>query len=213
MTGSVAAALACAAGGALLAPGLNLAADRMPDRLAPAGRAPWRRFVLTVVVVAAYAAAGLRLRPSAPLPATLVLFAGLVVLGACDVERRLLPRLVVYPTAVAAAAALVAGSAATGAWGRLGVAGGCGAAAFALTWVVHALNSQWLGFGDVRLCGLIGLVLGWQGAGRVVLALVVADVAGIVVMGALIGLRRARRDTPFPFGVFLAVGAVVAALA
>lgn len=213
MAGTVVAALACGAGGALLAPGLNRVADRVPERLVPAERVPGRRAGLAALVVAAFAAAGARLGFSSPLAAILVLFAGLAVLGACDLERRLLPRVVVYPTAALVTGALVAASAGSGAWGRLWVAGGCGAAAFAMTWLVHALNARWLGFGDVRLAGLIGLALGWQGAGRVVLALLVADVAGVVVMGALILARRARRDTAFPFGVFLAAGAVVAALA
>jgi len=195
----------------ILSPALNLLADRSPGdaRGAPL---PGRRVALGVAVVAAFVAAALRLGPSAILPATLALFAGLAPLVACDLEHRVLPRRIVYLTAALAGVALLAAAAGTGAWHRLAVAGGCAVGAFAATWVVHAANPRWLGFGDVRLSALIAGVLGWQGVSRVWLALVVANLAGLAVMGALIALRRARRDSPFPFGVFLAVGAVVAAL-
>lgn len=176
-------------------------------------RLPGRRLVLEGAVVAAFAAAAFRLGPSAALPATLVLFAGLAPLVASDIEHHLLPRRVVYLAAALAVPALVAAAAGTGDWRRLGVAGACAAGAFALTCAVHAANPRWLGFGDVRLAGLIGLVLGWQGVWRVWLALVAADLVGLAVMGALVAAGRARRDSPFPFGAFLAAGAVVAALA
>ena len=176
-------------------------------------RLPGRRVVLETAVVVAFAFAALRLGWSAALPATLAFFAALAPLVACDVEHHLLPRRIVYPAAAVAAVSLSVAAAVTGDWRRLAVAGGCALGAFAVTWVVHAVNPRWLGFGDVRFSGLIGLVLGWQGVARVWLALVLADVAGLVVIGVLIAMHRARRDTPFPFGAFLAAGAVVAALA
>lgn len=176
-------------------------------------RLPGRRLALEAAVVVAFAAAALRLGASAALPATLALFAGLAPLVASDIEHHLLPRRIVYSAAALATLALLAAAAGTGEWRRLGVAGGCAVGAFALTWAVHAANPRWLGFGDVRLSGLIGLVLGWQGVGRVWLGLVVADLSGLAVMGLLIAAGRARRDTPFPFGAFLAAGAVVAILA
>jgi leader peptidase (prepilin peptidase) / N-methyltransferase len=175
-------------------------------------RLPGRRVVLEGALVVAFASAAFRLGCSAALPATLALFAALAPLVACDVEHHLLPRRIVYPAAAVAAISLFVAAAVTGEWRRLAVAGGCALGAFAATWVVHAVNPRWLGLGDVRLSGLIGLVLGWQGVARVWLALVLADLAGLVVMGVLIAAHRARRDTPFPFGAFLAAGAVVAAL-
>lgn len=176
------------------------------------GLLPGRRVAIEAALVVAFGTAALRLGASPALPATLVLFAGLAPLVATDVEHRLLPRRIVYPTAAGAALALVAAAGATGEWRRLVLAGACGIGAFVVTDVVHLANPRWLGFGDVRLAGLIGLALGWRGVGRVWLALVLADLAGLAVMGALVAAGRARRDTPFPFGAFLAVGAVVAAL-
>ncbi|MBO0693860.1 MAG: prepilin peptidase [Acidimicrobiaceae bacterium] len=201
---------ACALLALLLAPVLNLLADRVAGDVHR--RLPGRRLALEATVVAAFGAAALRIGWSATLPITLALFAGLAPLVASDLEHHLLPRRILYPAGAVAAIALLAAAAGTGEWRRLVVAALCGVGAFAMTWVVHAANPRWLGFGDVRLSGLIGVTLGWQGVSRVWLGLVVADLAGLAVMGALIASGRARRDTAFPFGAFLAAGAVVAAL-
>jgi leader peptidase (prepilin peptidase) / N-methyltransferase len=155
----------------------------------------------------------LRFGLSWTVPAALVFMAGLVALAACDVEHHLLPRRIVYPTAAASGALLVVAAAASGEWRRLGIAAVCAAVGFGALLVIHAVNPKWLGFGDVRLGGLIGLVVGWVSPLALWAALVAGDVAGLAVMSALVALGRARRDTAFPFGVFLAAGAVIAVLA
>jgi leader peptidase (prepilin peptidase)/N-methyltransferase len=68
-----------------------------------------------------------------------------------------------------------------------------------------------MGMGDVKLAAVIGLFLGLS----VVPALVVAIVSGSLI-GALVIARRgvrAGRRTALPFGVFLALGALVALFA
>ncbi|MFI7614749.1 prepilin peptidase [Nonomuraea terrae] len=78
------------------------------------------------------------------------------------------------------------------------------AAAYGLLWF---LRPDALGFGDVKLAGLIGMAaaaLGWQ-------ALVAAAFLG-QLYGALYGLsllltRRGTRHTQFPFGPFMVLGA------
>lgn len=63
-----------------------------------------------------------------------------------------------------------------------------------------------MGFGDVKLMGFVGALLGWK---LVVLAIVVAAFVGAVV--GLLSLLRSR-DTRLPFGPYLSVGSLVAAL-
>jgi leader peptidase (prepilin peptidase)/N-methyltransferase len=154
--------------------------------------------------------AAFRLGWSPTLPAVLVFFAGSVALAACDLEHYLLPRKIVYPTGVATAALLLVAAATDGAWHRLGVAVICGAAAFALFFVINALNPKWLGFGDVRLMAVIGLLLGWFGPLYLLIGLLMANASGLAVIVSLMAAGKAQRDTPIPYGVFLTAGAVLA---
>ncbi|WP_184727174.1 prepilin peptidase [Saccharopolyspora phatthalungensis] len=69
-----------------------------------------------------------------------------------------------------------------------------------------------MGAADVRLAGLLGLALAWQGwttlAAGAILGLLYGALAGAV----LIALRRASRHTPIPFGPALIAGAFTALL-
>jgi leader peptidase (prepilin peptidase)/N-methyltransferase len=64
-----------------------------------------------------------------------------------------------------------------------------------------------MGYGDVRLAGLIGLYLAWVDWG----ALVVGAFAGVVVGGiggvAVLIARRSGLKTQIPYGPYLLVGA------
>jgi leader peptidase (prepilin peptidase)/N-methyltransferase len=66
-----------------------------------------------------------------------------------------------------------------------------------------------LGFGDVKLAVLVGILVGWPG---VLTALVLAALFGASVSVLLLGIGTATRRTFIPYGVFLALGAVLALL-
>jgi leader peptidase (prepilin peptidase)/N-methyltransferase len=79
-------------------------------------------------------------------------------------------------------------------------------------WLVAFLYEKWkkvegMGFGDVKMLGMIGALLGASG---VVIAVLLASVAGSLVGLALMAARRGSLQTALPFGVFLALGAVAA---
>jgi leader peptidase (prepilin peptidase)/N-methyltransferase len=154
--------------------------------------------------------AAVRLGWSPSLPAVLLFFGGLVVLAATDLEHYLLPRKIVYPTGILTGVALLSAAAATGQWHRLVVAAICGVAAFAVFFAINLVNPRWLGFGDVRLMAVIGLVLGWFGPITLLVGLLMANATALVVIIGLMAAGRAQRDTPVPYGVFLAVGAILA---
>jgi leader peptidase (prepilin peptidase)/N-methyltransferase len=63
-----------------------------------------------------------------------------------------------------------------------------------------------MGFGDVKLMGFVGAVIGWK---LVVLAIVVAAFVGAAV--GVVSLLWSR-DTRLPFGPYLSIGSLVAAL-
>jgi len=84
-----------------------------------------------------------------------------------------------------------------------------GALAFALMLVIFVLARGGMGFGDVKLAGLIGLYLG---ASLSLLTLVLAFVLGASVGGALLVAGLKKRKDALPFGPFLALGAFLAML-
>ncbi|MEV7829687.1 prepilin peptidase [Streptomyces subrutilus] len=173
---------------------------------------PARYPLVEALTALLFAAEALRFGRSEMLPAALVFTAGLVALAACDAEHFLLPRRLIYPTLGLTAACLLAAAAATGQWYRLGVTAACGAGGFAVFFALHRVRPAWLGFGDVRLAGLLGTGLGWLGPWHLVFALVAGSFAGLLVGIALMAAGRATRHTRLPFGVFLAAGAVASLL-
>jgi leader peptidase (prepilin peptidase) / N-methyltransferase len=209
----VTAALAVAAGvaGVALAPLLDLLATRIP-REPVAHPVPARRAVFAVGGGVLLAAAGGRFADSWALPAYLVFAAGMLLLSVIDVERFLLPDLIVYPLGLLTAGLLgVAALAddAGGAWMRALAAGAIAGAAFAL---LHLLFPAGLAAGDVKLAVVLGLATGWLGGAEVFLAFTLAFVLGAVVSAALVLLGRRHRRDPVPFGPFLAGGALTAVL-
>jgi leader peptidase (prepilin peptidase)/N-methyltransferase len=84
----------------------------------------------------------------------------------------------------------------------VGIAAGAG-----VIWVIGVLGSvvfrkEAMGFGDVKLLGMIGGFIGWKG---VLIALLLACFAGAVI-GVIVKL--ATKDPYIPFGPFLSLGAL-----
>jgi leader peptidase (prepilin peptidase)/N-methyltransferase len=77
---------------------------------------------------------------------------------------------------------------------------------FALAWIYPS----GMGFGDVKLAGVLGLYLGWLGWGELIVGAFLGFAFGSVVGIGLLAVRRAGRKTHLPFGPFMIAGAVVA---
>ncbi len=84
-----------------------------------------------------------------------------------------------------------------------------GALGYGLFYLIYILSRGGMGGGDVRLAGLLGLVLGLK---QLACALLIAFVAGAIVSLLLLASGRANRKTAIPFGPFLAIGCYVAAM-
>lgn len=151
-----------------------------------------------VVALAARHAAG---------PLHFVLLAGfglaLVALAERDAATMLLPNRIMYP---ALAAALIC----VGAWPdhswAAGLAGGAvgGAIMFALFVVMPGF-----GAGDVKLCALMGLLLGWP---HILAALVTGVVLNGIVAAVGLATGRLRVKGTMPYGPGLIAGALLTML-
>lgn len=168
--------------------------------------------VVEVLTAVLFALTAVRLGVSWSLPAELAFVAGVIALAAIDLERFLLPRAIVLTTLAVVGAGLVMAAAATGQWRRLGIAAICGLGAYAAFYALHFARPAWLGFGDVRLAGLLGLALGWMGPWYLFIGLMAANLIGAVVGVSLILAGKATRRTAMPYGVFLGAGCIIALL-
>ena len=173
------------------------------------GAAP--RGLLEVATAALFGLAALRFGPTAELPAWLWSGAAGVLLSEIDRRERLLPNRVLLPATVGALLLLTAAAAAGDRWDDLLRAVLAGAAAFAVLLAMALVSPAGMGMGDVKLAGLLGLLLGWLGWPVVVAGFLLGFVVQAVLGLALIVLRRAGRDTELPFGPALVLGTAVAA--
>jgi leader peptidase (prepilin peptidase)/N-methyltransferase len=71
-------------------------------------------------------------------------------------------------------------------------------------------HEEGMGFGDVKMLAMIGAFLGWK---LMLLTLVLSSFIGSLVGVVMIVLKRGDMKYALPFGTFLAVGALVSAVA
>jgi leader peptidase (prepilin peptidase)/N-methyltransferase len=131
----------------------------------------------------------------------LVLICVLIALAGIDLEHRLLPNVIVGPAAVVGLALSILQSPER--WwvyllSALAVAGGLFALAVAYP--------GGMGMGDVKMGGMLGAFLGPYAA----LAVFLGALAGAIMGGLLIAAGRIQRRHALPFGVFMALGGIVA---
>jgi leader peptidase (prepilin peptidase)/N-methyltransferase len=133
----------------------------------------------------------------------------LIVLFVIDLQHRILPNVITLPGIAAGFAAslfLPPG------WlsSLIGIVAG-GGILFAIAEAYYRLRGiEGLGMGDVKMLAMIGAVLGWP---LMLLTLVFASFAGSVVGVGLMASGRGGMQAALPFGTFLALGALVAAVA
>jgi len=194
---------------------------------------PWRYPAVELASGALWVIAGLRWGFSVTTPLAIGFFYMLLVLSVIDLDTRRLPTPLVAVIGIAGVVASVA------AWltglpfaplapvsttgllanplvaSALGFALGAGTS-FGIAFLYSILRGRdGLGFGDVRLLGAMGIVLGpW-----VLMAYALANFIGVAVaVPALMAARWASADgerrapASFPFGPYLAVGAILTAL-
>jgi leader peptidase (prepilin peptidase)/N-methyltransferase len=159
-----------------------------------------------VVAVGTVAVAGLR--PAAVAVAWLGL-AGLV-LAEVDLAAHRLPDVVTYPAYAVCVAALLVDAAVLGSWSALLRGLVAAVVTLAIAAAAAAVSPQGMGLGDVKLLGLLGLVLGWVGWSVLIAGVFFGLLAGALAALVLVGSRRAGWRTAVPFGPPLLLGAAVA---
>jgi leader peptidase (prepilin peptidase)/N-methyltransferase len=193
--------------GLLLGPWLAATTVRLAHP-GPTARPTIPRVVITSLLAAATVATAPALAGDRPATVALAWFGGAaVVLAGVDLLRHRLPDRVTFPSTAVCAVALLTDAAVTGDWGALLRAVVAAGGTLALATGGRVVSPGGLGGGDVKLLGLLGLVLGWAGWG----VLLGGVFAGLLVgaLGSLVAIAvgRAGWRTRVAFGPPLLAGA------
>jgi leader peptidase (prepilin peptidase)/N-methyltransferase len=157
-----------------------------------------------------------RLGFSAELPAVLAFIFGGALLAVIDWKIQRLPTRIVYSTLAAVAGGLV--FAAIVEWDWLPLATAVAGAvlfvnAFALIWIATTkfTGMMVLGFGDVRLAAVLGLMLGWYGLPYVLYGALAGHLLAVAIAVATC-IRKRGLHLRYSFGPPLIAGALAVVL-
>lgn len=172
-----------------------------------------RKAAIALVSGAVFASFTWRFGPSAPLPAFLCLGLAGTLLLFIDLAVHRLPDLFTLPAYPVGAALLAAAAPFTAhGWSRFGHALIGMVALFLLYAVQHLIRPAAMGFGDVKLAGVLGLYLGWFGWSTWFTGTLLGFILGGVASVGLLAARRVTLKANIPFGPFMLAGAFVAIL-
>jgi leader peptidase (prepilin peptidase) / N-methyltransferase len=196
------------------------AASEQPDRpvpvegavanLLPSGRAPVRTASAAVLTAVLFGGAAHHFGRDLILAPFCVFFAMLVVVAVTDLSHRLVPRRLLYGALALIAPLLVATAAIDHQWHDLTGAVIAGAVAFGLFFAVWWFVPRGMGFGDVRLAGVIGLTVGYLSLLHAYVAFLAGFIVGMVFGLVMMVVSSSGRKTRIPFAPSLATGAVIA---
>jgi leader peptidase (prepilin peptidase)/N-methyltransferase len=142
-----------------------------------------------------------------PLPAFLYLAAVSIALAVIDVEHHRLPFWIVVPSwwvgaVLLTGAALLLHHPEAALRMLLG-----GLALWGFYRLLHAIQPNGMGYGDVRLGGLIGLYLAWIDWGALVAGAVLGVLVAGIGAGAVLVARRRGLKAEIPYGPYMLAGA------
>jgi leader peptidase (prepilin peptidase)/N-methyltransferase len=186
--------------------------DLTVRHLVPAGSSAIRTATAAIITGLLFGAAANHFGRDIVLAPYCVFFALLVAVSVTDLTHRLVPRRLIYPGLALIVPLLVATSAVDHVWHDLTGAVVAGVVAFVVFFAIWWFIPKGMGFGDVRLAGVIGLATGFLSLLHAYIAFLAGFVAGMLFGVTLMVVSSAGRKTRIPFAPSLAVGAVIAVL-
>lgn len=143
--------------------------------------------------------------------AALVLTWSLIALAFIDIDHQLLPDVITLPVMWLGLALSLWWSAGTTFAAPHDAIIGAIAGYLSLWLVFHGFKlltgKEGMGYGDFKLLALFGAWLGWQMLPLIVL---LAAAVGAIIGISMIALKRLQRETPIPFGPYLAAAGWIA---
>ena len=175
------------------------------------GRISARYPLVELLVGVLFAAITVHFRHDLALVPALVYLAAVgVALAFIDIDVHRLPNALTLPSYVVAAGLLAAAALSEHQPVRLLHAAIGMAALYAFYFVLMMAKPGGMGFGDVKLAGVLGLYLGYLGWGTLAVGAFLAFLIGGIAGVALMALGRAGRKSRIPFGPYMIAGALIA---
>lgn len=143
-------------------------------------------------------------------PAYLYFAAIGIALALIDLDIRTLPSAIILPSYPVLAVLLLGSAWWQHDWWSLARAGIGGAALFAFFFGLALLYPGGMGFGDVRLAGIIGGMLGYLSWATLVIGAFGGFLLGAVVGVVVLARGKGDRKTALPFGPFMILAALIA---
>jgi leader peptidase (prepilin peptidase)/N-methyltransferase len=175
-----------------------------------------RKHGLSAATAVLFGLAFWRLGLNPELPAVLAFIFGGALLAVIDWKVHRLPTRIVYYTLAGVAGGLAFASLVEWNWRPVATAA-LGAlllvSAFILLWVFakqHGARTL-IGFGDVRLAAVVGLLLGWNGLPYVIYGAIVGHLLALLIAVGM-SIHRRRLVTHFAFGPPLIAGTLAVVL-
>lgn len=133
-----------------------------------------------------------------------------VALVVIDLAVHRLPDRLTLPSYGVVAALLLGASAVSGEWGALLRALIGAIVLYGAYYLLAVAVPGGMGFGDVKLAGVLGAVLAWSGWAPLIVGAFLGFAYGGVISLGLLVTRRVDRRTRVPFGPFMVAGALTA---
>jgi leader peptidase (prepilin peptidase)/N-methyltransferase len=165
---------------------------------------PIVEFITGAVFLAGYLWFG----PSALLIMRLAFAWAMICLFVIDFQHQILPNVITLPgIAVGLLGNFIDGPG----WvnSLVGIAVGAGSLYLIAEIYYRVRHEEGLGMGDVKMLGMIGAFVGWK---LVLLTLVISSFLGSIVGVFVLVAKKQTLKYAMPFGTFLAVGALIAAV-
>ncbi|AZN31067.1 prepilin peptidase [Flaviflexus salsibiostraticola] len=202
---ALAAALACAASGALLV-------GQIRPFVQDASR--WARSPILPAVLSGTAGLGAAALADgwAELAAFAAVGVGSSLLIVIDLAVNRLPDRLVAATLVALVAGLLVAAATAGDWSSFGRSLLAALALCAGYFTLAFISPSGLGLGDVKFAAVVGAFLGWFSWQHVAVGTLLAFALNFAIALGVLLSRRGGRHTDIPFGPWMVAGAILAVL-
>jgi len=166
--------------------------------------------VVEIVTAALFAVTVLTIGTQWVLPAYLWFTGVTVTLTLTDLDHKLIPNRILFPSTAIAVALLGIGALLDGEITSFGRGLLAGLVYFAVLLVIALIARGGFGFGDVKLAAFLGLYAGYLGWGHLLVSLFLPfAVGGIISILLLITRIKGRKDA-IPFGPYMVIGAYAA---
>lgn len=148
--------------------------------------------------------------PYVPLLPALIYFVLIaVILSVIDIKQHRLPNIIVLPSYGVMAVGVIFAAAITRDWNNLLWAGLGSIILFGAYFLLAFLYPAGMGWGDVKLAAVLGMLLGYCGSTALLVGSIAAFFLGALIALVLIAFGKGTGKTALPFGPLMFLGAAI----